>query len=61
MCLVAVDMTGSNSITVPFQEPKQWDSAICTKYRGNLYEWFHLYSQSHTEQANVRYVTPVCI
>jgi len=38
--LVAVDVTGTNSVTVRFQEPEQQDSAICTKFKGDLYEWF---------------------
>ncbi|XP_046988010.1 ankyrin repeat and fibronectin type-III domain-containing protein 1 isoform X1 [Schistocerca americana] len=31
--LVAVDVTGTNSVTVRFQEPEQQDSAICTKFK----------------------------
>jgi hypothetical protein len=34
--LVAVDVTGTNSVTVRFQEPEQQDSAICTKFKGHL-------------------------
>ncbi|PSN43050.1 hypothetical protein C0J52_23158 [Blattella germanica] len=32
--LVAVDVTGTNSVTVRFQEPEHQDSAICTKFKG---------------------------
>ncbi|KAK7862491.1 hypothetical protein R5R35_005917 [Gryllus longicercus] len=31
--LVAVDVTGTNSVNVRFQEPEQQDSAICTKFK----------------------------
>ncbi|XP_067005275.2 ankyrin repeat and fibronectin type-III domain-containing protein 1 [Anabrus simplex] len=31
--LVAVDVTGTNSVNVRFQEPEQHDSAICTKFK----------------------------
>ena len=35
--LVAVDVTGTNSVTVRFQEPEHQDSAICTKFKGNYF------------------------
>lgn len=31
--LVAVDVTGTNSVTVRFQEPDSHDSPICTKFK----------------------------
>ncbi|CAK9817113.1 Ankyrin repeat and fibronectin type-III domain-containing protein 1 [Anthophora quadrimaculata] len=31
--LVAVDVTGTNSVTVRFQEPDSYDSPICTKFK----------------------------
>ncbi|KAK7869501.1 hypothetical protein R5R35_002278 [Gryllus longicercus] len=31
--LVAVDVTGTNSVNVRFHEPEQQDSAICTKFK----------------------------
>jgi hypothetical protein len=38
--LVAVDVTGTNSVTVRFQEPEQQDSAICTKFKGDRLQCF---------------------
>ncbi|GLH14925.1 Uncharacterized protein GBIM_19349, partial [Gryllus bimaculatus] len=34
--LVAVDVTGTNSVNVRFQEPEQQDSALCTKFKDNF-------------------------
>jgi hypothetical protein len=35
--LVAVDVTGTNSVTVRFQEPEHQDAAICTKFKGDFF------------------------
>lgn len=32
--LVAVDVTGTNSVLVRFQGPEHKDSSICTKFKG---------------------------
>lgn len=32
--LVAVDVTGTNSVNVRYQSPEQQDASICTKYKG---------------------------
>lgn len=38
--LVAVDVTGTNSVTVRFQEPEHQDAAICTKFKGDSLQFF---------------------
>jgi len=35
--LVAVDVTGTSSVTVRFQEPEHQDAAICTKFKGDFF------------------------
>lgn len=47
--LVAVDVTGTNSVTVRFQEPEQQDSAICTKFKGDWLQGF-----LYTEETNAK-------
>lgn len=32
--LVAVDVTGTHTVTVRFQEPETLDSHVCTKFKG---------------------------
>ena len=41
--LVAVDVTGTNSVTVRFQEPEHQDAAICTKFKGNFFSYSFLF------------------